>query len=87
MHELAQIPPLLGKIRELKAAEGASEVLRANLQMGILFPMSPEILKIHLAEAVRGTDLENIDWIIMQSAGPDDPGPADLLLESLELNE
>ncbi len=87
MHELTQIPPLLKKIHELKSAESSSQVVRAKLRISSFFPMTPEVLKIHLGEAVEGTDLERIEWVIEQSAGPDGPGPADILLESVELTQ
>lgn len=87
MHELAQIPPLLRKIHELKSSESTGMVSRATLWISQFFPMNAEILKVHLIEAVQGTDLENIEWVIKESAGPDGPGPAEILLEEVELTE
>lgn len=87
MHELAQIPPLLKKIQALRQSEPAGKVVSATLSIHPFFPMSAEILKIHLNEAVQGTELEGIEWMIEESAGPDGPGPAEILLESVEVPE
>ncbi len=87
MHELAQIPPLLKRIQAVRLSEPAGKILSANLSIHPFFPMSTDVLKIHLIEAVQGTELEGIEWIIEESAGPDGPGPAEILLESVELTQ
>jgi Zn finger protein HypA/HybF involved in hydrogenase expression len=87
VHELAQIPPLLRKIHELKSSESTGTVTRSTLCISQFFPMSAEVLKVHLIEAIQGTDLENIEWVIKESAGPDGPGPAEILLEEVDFTE
>jgi Zn finger protein HypA/HybF involved in hydrogenase expression len=87
VHELSQIPPLLRKVHELKSSETGGKVSRITLWISQFFPMSAEILKVHLIEVVHGTDLENIEWVIKESAGPDGPGPAEILLDSIEVTE
>lgn len=87
MHELTQLPPLFKKIRELRGINEAKGVVRVCIQVGPFFSMSPEVLKHHLAEAVRGSDLEDTEWVIKKTAGQELPDPADVLLESVELSE
>lgn len=78
---------ILRKIEAIAREQNATHVTKVSLRLGALAHISPEHLREHFVEAVRGTVAEGAELSVESIEEIHDPHAQDILLTSVEIAE
>lgn len=87
MHEFSLINDLMRKIAGIALEQGARRVAAVKVKLGALAHISPEHLREHFEQAVRGTIADGARLDIELNPDPDDPSAQEILLDSVEVED
>lgn len=84
-HERSLLSGLLTRVEKIARAEDASGVTRVTVRLGVLAACSPEHLREHFVEAVRGTVAEGAELAVVMGTDPLEPHATEVTLDSVEV--
>ena len=85
MHETGVVRALVRRLEDAAREAGAQRVSGVTVWLGALSQLSPQHLREHFAEEVRGTRAENADLQIESSEEVGHPHAQDVVVRSVAL--
>jgi hydrogenase nickel incorporation protein HypA/HybF len=87
MHEFSLLKDMISKIKAIAKDNNSEKVVGAKVKLGALAHISPDHLREHFEQAVKGTIADGAKLEVETLTDTSDPHAQEIILDSVELKE